>query len=278
MHLKNIQNKKYMIPKIIHYCWLSDEPIPQNLQKYIEGWKKLMPDYQFKKWDKKAFDIHSVKWVEDAYNNRKWAFAADYIRAYALYTEGGFYLDSDVLMQQRLDKYLNAGFVSSVEYNPSCRDEIIRNTDENGIRKKQIPYFGGLGIQAAIIGSEKRHVFPKELLDYYHTHSFINEDNTFNQLPAPVIYGLLLEKYGFRYKDVNQKLDHDIMIYNSSVFAGFQTCTFFSVGIHMCAGSWVEKKSENSVMAKIKKNLFVRKILNPLVKLIQSIHDSKRTI
>ena len=40
-----------MIPKIIHYCWLSDEPIPQNLQKYIEGWKKLMPDYQFKKWD-----------------------------------------------------------------------------------------------------------------------------------------------------------------------------------------------------------------------------------
>lgn len=31
-------------------------------------------------------------------------------------------------------------------------------------------------------------------------------------------------------------------------------------------------------MAKIKKNLFIRKILNPLVKLIQSIHDSKRTI
>ena len=29
---------------------------------------------QNKKWDKKAFDIHSVKWVEDAYAQKKWAF------------------------------------------------------------------------------------------------------------------------------------------------------------------------------------------------------------
>lgn len=251
-----------MIPKIIHYCWLSDEPIPQNLQNYIDGWKKLMPDYKFKKWDKKAFDIHSVKWVEDAYTNRKWAFAADYIRAYALYTEGGFYLDSDVLMQQRLDKYLDCGFVSSIELNPNFIDVIRSSVDEGYHRKNTVHNVRGMGVQAAIIGSEKGHVFPKELLDYYHANSFIKEDGTFNQLPAPAIYALLLEKYGFLYKDADQKLDADMVIYNSTVFAGFQTCTFHSVGIHMCAGSWVDGVSKSTLVGKLKKNLLLRKIYN----------------
>lgn len=251
-----------MIPKIIHYCWLSDEPIPKNLKNYIDGWKKLMPDYKFKKWDKKVFDIYSVKWVEDAYANRKWAFAADYIRAYALYTEGGFYLDSDVLMQQRLDKYLDYGFVSSIEMNPSFINEVRNSVDNEAHRKSSISNVRGMGIQAAIIGSEKGHVFPKELLEYYHTNTFIKKDATFNQLPAPVIYTLLLEKYGFLYKDIDQKLDANIMIYDSSVFAGFQTCTFHSVGIHMCAGSWVDGSSKLSLTSKLKKNLFIRKVYN----------------
>lgn len=37
-----------MIPKTIHYCWLSDEPIPANIQKYIDGWRKVMPEYRIK--------------------------------------------------------------------------------------------------------------------------------------------------------------------------------------------------------------------------------------
>lgn len=254
-----------MIPKIIHYCWLSDEPIPQKLQNYIDGWKKLMPDYQFKKWDKKAFDIHSVKWVEDAYANRKWAFAADYIRAYALYNEGGFYLDSDVLLQKRLDTYLDAGFVSSVEFNPSCTQMVKESIGEDGKRKKDISFIKGLGIQAAIIGSEKGHSFPKELIDYYHSHHFIKSDGTFDQLPAPIIYALLLEKKGFVYKDEFQKLPTNIVIYDSSVFAGFQTCNFNSIGIHVCAGSWVDGKKEKGLIGTVKKNLFLRKLYNTIV-------------
>lgn len=38
-----------MIPKIIHYCWLSDNPMPQEEQDYIKSWHQLMPDYMFKK-------------------------------------------------------------------------------------------------------------------------------------------------------------------------------------------------------------------------------------
>ena len=32
-----------MIPKIIHYCWLSNDPIPEDLQKYMKTWKKKTP-------------------------------------------------------------------------------------------------------------------------------------------------------------------------------------------------------------------------------------------
>ena len=91
-----------MIPKKIHYCWLSNEPIPEKYQKYIQGWKRIMPDYQIIKWDTHRFDVHKSRWVEDAVKYRKWAFAADYIRAYALYHEGGFYLDSDVFVNKEL--------------------------------------------------------------------------------------------------------------------------------------------------------------------------------
>ena len=41
-----------MIPKIIHYCWLSGDPIPEKLQRYMNTWKKHLPDYEFMLWDK----------------------------------------------------------------------------------------------------------------------------------------------------------------------------------------------------------------------------------
>lgn len=59
--------------------------------------EKVMPDYEIKLWNMETFDVSSAPvYVQEAVKARKWAFAADYIRMYALYTEGGIYLDSDV--------------------------------------------------------------------------------------------------------------------------------------------------------------------------------------
>lgn len=85
-----------MIPKVIHWCWLSGEQLPEKIQNCVDSWKKILPDYKIKCWTTKNFDINSVQYVKEAFDQRKWAFCADYIRAYALYTEGGIYLDSDV--------------------------------------------------------------------------------------------------------------------------------------------------------------------------------------
>ena len=46
-----------------------------------------MPDYYIKCWDGESFDFDSVPFVEEAIENKKRAFAADYVRLYALRKE-----------------------------------------------------------------------------------------------------------------------------------------------------------------------------------------------
>ncbi len=48
-----------------------------------------MPDYTIRLWDANSFDFKSVPFVKAAWEAKKWAFVSDYIRIYALYTEGG---------------------------------------------------------------------------------------------------------------------------------------------------------------------------------------------
>ena len=96
-----------MIPKIIHYCWLSNDPIPDVLLKYMNSWKEHLPDYDFMLWNFDRFDINSSIWVKEAFENRKYAFAADYIRLYAVYHYGGIYLDMDVEVIKSFDSLLN---------------------------------------------------------------------------------------------------------------------------------------------------------------------------
>ena len=64
--------------------------------KCIESWHKYLPGYTLKLWNEDSFDINTVPYVKEAYEARKFAFVTDYIRLYALYHEGGIYMDTDV--------------------------------------------------------------------------------------------------------------------------------------------------------------------------------------
>lgn len=62
-----------MIPKVIHFCWLSNDPFPLSIQKCIDSWKKNMPDYEIKRWSTENFDINSVPLVKEAFETKKYA-------------------------------------------------------------------------------------------------------------------------------------------------------------------------------------------------------------
>ncbi|MEG0035003.1 MAG: capsular polysaccharide synthesis protein, partial [Bacilli bacterium] len=81
-----------MIPKIIHYCWFGKKDIPEPLQHYITGWKEKCPDWEIKLWNEDNFDINSHPFTKKAYEEKKYAFVSDYVRALALCEFGGVYL------------------------------------------------------------------------------------------------------------------------------------------------------------------------------------------
>ena len=141
-----------MIPKQIHLCWLSGDPYPAKIEKCLASWKKFLPDYEVILWDTKRFDLESVPWVKQAFEAKKYAFAADYIRFYALYNYGGIYLDSDV--------------------------EVLRSFDP----LLELPYFAGAEtsgtIEAAVLGAEKGCDWIKQCLDYYQGRNFIRQDGS----------------------------------------------------------------------------------------------------
>ncbi len=244
-----------MIPKTIHYCWLDDNPIPPRLQKCIDSWKQHMPDYEIKRWSKHNFDIDSCLLVKEAYTKKKYAFCADYIRAYALYNEGGIYLDTDVMLYKSLEPlFENAKFVSAVEWHPTKKELgiICENTSQTGKRKKQLKVLPGVGILSAILCSEPNHPLFKDVLNFYNEISFVEllEQNFL----APAVYSYHAEKYGFVYKDIKQTLAENILIYSSEILSNYNQFTSQSYAVHWCAGSWTELSFKKLVMNWIKSN------------------------
>ena len=64
-----------MIPKIIHFCWLSGDPYPQKIRKCMKTWKRIMPDYEVKLWNMETFDISTAPiYVQEAIKARKMGF------------------------------------------------------------------------------------------------------------------------------------------------------------------------------------------------------------
>ena len=104
-----------MIPKIIHYCWLSGEKFKPIQEHCIATWKSQLADYQFIKWNKKRSNKIQSKFYRKMLRAENWVYASDYVRLFALYLHGGFYLDLDVEILKSLDPLLNKQIVLGLE-------------------------------------------------------------------------------------------------------------------------------------------------------------------
>jgi mannosyltransferase OCH1-like enzyme len=144
-----------MIPKIIHYCWISDESnMSQKTKECIESWHKYMPNYQFINWNDKNFDWNVCGFTKHCRGNNIYAFCSDYVRFWALYNYGGIYLDTDVMVYKSFDKLLG---------------------NRNFFTREHIYNCGNL--EAAIIGAEKGMPLFKKIIDYYNNTSKFPPDN-----------------------------------------------------------------------------------------------------
>lgn len=197
-----------LIPKIIHYCWLSGEEYPLLVKNCLSSWKNHMPDYQIVLWDKSKINIDSTLWLKQTVEKRKYAFASDYIRFYALYHYGGIYLDADV--------------------------EVVKSFDPLLDRTEFLCEEVGGDIEAAVMGSIKRAKWIKECLDYYNDRPFIKNDGLMDMRPVPLLVNEITKKYKiqvFSYDYFSPK-DYNI---------GKIVMTNNTYCIHHFDGKWIKK-------------------------------------
>ena len=211
-----------MIPKIIHYCWFGGNPLPELAVKCIESWKKYCPDYEIKEWNESNFDLNMFPYAKEAYENRKFAFVTDVVRLYALYTEGGIYMDTDVEVLKPLDEYLKHNAFSGFE-------------DE-----KLVP--------TGIMASEKGGIWAKENLEYYNDRHFVKEDGSFDMTTnVNTITNYMLSK-GLVQNNTYQDFPNLITMYPKDYFCpksykdGKIYLTSNTTTIHHFAGSWLTDK------------------------------------
>ena len=215
-----------------------------SVKRCIESWHKVMPDYEIKEWNETNFDLNAIPWTKEAVSIGKWSLASDYIRHYAIYNEGGIYMDTDVMVYKPFDEFLKNAFFTSVEYHPEGFNAVgVKQIDDSGYPLEPDKGVSGLGLLAALYGAEKGNPFIKECLDYFGERHYINPDGTLHEDEInPGIMAKLLVNYGFRYKDMKQELDGGILILPSSVFAGDPaTRSADSYSMHFRDNSWKKK-------------------------------------
>lgn len=230
-----------MIPKIIHYCWLSGDPYPENIQRCIDSWKRVLPDYEIMLWDAKRFDISSSKWVRQAFECKKYAFAADYIRMYALYHFGGIYLDSDVEVLKPFDDLLDLPYFIGKEKTPS-------------------------GIEAATIGCEKGWPVAKLMLDRYDRKNFRGMDGHMDLRSLPYLLRWCIES-NFQYRPIENKsqfvFDKEVInvfpvdYFSPKEWSGDKiNVTPDTYSIHHFASSWMTRVSnKRNLKTRLKERL-----------------------
>lgn len=150
-----------MIKKTLHLCWLSGDPFPPLIQHCLDSWKKYLPDYEVVVWDRQRFDLQGTPWVREAFAYQKYAFAADYIRLYALHEMGGIYLDADVEVTGSFDDLLNQGSFMGYE---SSGD-----------------------LEPAVIGAHAGMPWIRDCLDRYWDRHFVKPDGSFDMQPLPIV-------------------------------------------------------------------------------------------
>jgi hypothetical protein len=218
-----------MIPKKIHYCWFGNNKKTDLIEYCINSWKEYLPDYEIIEWNDDNFDFSLNNFLEKAYENKKWAFVSDYVRAYVLYKYGGIYLDTDVEIKQNLDIFLIHRAFS-------------------GFETYGFPF-------TALWGSVSDHIWPKKVLEYY------DDLNDFNSITNTVIVtNLLVNEFGVNpFDDRIQFLKEDIVIYPSHFFCLDLNQNFAS---HHFNGSWLN--SNVQVKKRIHRNYYFNSYKNIL--------------
>lgn len=232
------------IPKKIHYIWFGGNPKSELMLRCIDSWHRFFPDYEIIEWNESNYDVTKSPYVRRALEDKKWAFASDYVRFDILYTHGGIYLDTDVellkpipdsmLAQQAFTGYESSGYVSP-----------------------------GL-IYAAIPGFS----LTREILEAYQSIPVPAEGNPTYQTVNTIVTGVL-EHHAQLRRNEFQIID-GLALYPSEYFCGYDLDVGEydirpeTISVHHYAGTWTTETRKTRLQKQLKRILGIpgyRKLL-----------------
>lgn len=214
-----------MIPKIIHYAWLGNTPLPPLACKCLESWKKYCPDYEIKCWDESNYDYTAHPYPREAYYHKKYAFVVDYMRLDILYQYGGIFFDTDVEVIKNLNPLL------------TCKAFTGFEQGEYG----DFPVNIGAGVGACI-----GNPIIKVMLDDYSHRKFIDINGNLNMTPCPTYQTKVLKSFGLIKENYCQDLG-DIVVFPSDYFCpqNYYTSqteiTSNTYSIHHYSATWMPR-------------------------------------
>ena len=214
------RNKQQIIPKKIHYFWFGKGKIPEENRKCIDSWKRHCPDYEIIKWTEDNYDITKCRYMQQAYESRKWGFVPDYARLDVIYQYGGIYLDTDVELIKNLDDLL-------------YQDAFV------GFQRD---FWVALGLG---FGGKSGNSIFKEMREEYEKENFIQEGNKLNLTASPYYQTKVLRRHGLKCNNQLQYVN-DITVFPTEVLDpqgysfGSIKITKNTYSIHHYNESWVD--------------------------------------
>ncbi len=212
-----------MIPKTIHYCWFGGNSFGKLHKQCLNTWAQLLQDYQLKLWNESNSPMDNA-FVKAAYEDKNYAFVSDYVRLYAIYNEGGIYLDTDMYILKSLNPFLNDECFLGIE-------------DEDGVA-------------AGIIGSVPNHNYIGKCLEFY--NQLVYDKNLLDETSIPRNMQRILSTWSDD--------DQSVQIYEEEYFYPYpytaslagdrnfkKHLTARSYGVHLWDGSWISMNNKNAL-------------------------------
>ena len=84
-----------LIPKKIHQIWLGEKSIPRVCKKWMNTWKELNPQWEYKLWDEKNIKELNVEDLNVYSKKFNPGYRSDILRYIILKKFGGMYVDTD---------------------------------------------------------------------------------------------------------------------------------------------------------------------------------------
>jgi hypothetical protein len=185
----------------------------------MDTWKKYCPDYEIKRWDESTIDLSKFgPYLKEAYDQEEWAFVSDVVRLYALVTEGGIYMDTDIEVVKPLDELLTLEAFMGFE-----------------IETK---------ISTGIIGAVPHHPFMEEWYHDYDDRKFVRAEKTEDVVTNVIRVTELLQNHGLELNNQRQTVK-GVEIFPQMTFSPKSYITGeveedpSTMVIHQFSGSWL---------------------------------------